>query len=204
MTRAGAHGSTRRHPRGRAGERGVALIEAAFVTPIFMVLIFGMVEFGLVMNNYLGVANAARAGARVASASGNSTQADFAVLQAVAKESTAIKRSDIVYIVVFKASATGDAPTAACQSGTATSGVCNVYVSADLARPSTDFGCGNSSPDRYWCPSTRKVAQSVASGGPPDYIGVWVKVTHHWVTKMFGSTKSLTDSSVIRLEPLKL
>ena len=35
-------------------------------------------------------------------------------------------------------------------------------------------------------------------------MGVYMKVTHRWVTKIFGSTKQLTDQSIIRLEPRTL
>jgi hypothetical protein len=35
----------------------------------------------------------------------------------------------------------------------------------------------------------------------PNYVGVWVRVDHRWVTGMFGSSVTLTDQSVIRLEP---
>src|SRR3954471_4646405 len=33
--------------------RGIALVEAAFVTPVFFALVLGVAEIGLVMNNYL-------------------------------------------------------------------------------------------------------------------------------------------------------
>ena len=35
----------------------------------------------------------------------------------------------------------------------------------------------------------------------PDNIGVWIKVNHGMVTKMFGSTFTLTDKTVMRIEP---
>ena len=77
--------------------------------------------------------------------------------------------------------------------------VCNVYRPADLARPQTDFGClTTQSLYRYWCPTVRNVT---LSGTGSDYVGVWMKIEHPWLTKMFGTTKTLTDSSVIRLEP---
>jgi len=113
--------------------------------------------------------------------------------------------------VIFKATSSGDAPTSSCQGGTPSTGTgttlvgaCNVYHASDMSRPVTDFGCSSTSPDRYWCPTVRQVAQSVATGGPPDYIGVWMQVTHHWVTRLFGSTKILTSSAILRLEPVKM
>jgi hypothetical protein len=32
-------------------------------------------------------------------------------------------------------------------------------------------------------------------------VGVYVKATHVWVTKLFGSQSTITDQSVIQIEP---
>ena len=189
-------------PRLRArsrDQRGVTVVEAAFITPVFFVLVLGMIEIGLAMNDYLSLANASRAGARVASASGNDVYADYGILRAVEREAAALNEDQIDIIVVYKPTNFGEAPTATCQAGNAVSGVCNVYRPADFARPEADFGCrSDRSLDRYWCPSSRDVS---LSGNGSDYVGVWMKIEHDWVTKMFGNSKTLTDSSVIRLEP---
>jgi Flp pilus assembly protein TadG len=47
-------------------ERGQAMTEFALVLPILALLIFGIIQFGIVFNNYLTVTDAARAGARSA------------------------------------------------------------------------------------------------------------------------------------------
>ena len=92
---------------------------------------------------------------------------------------------------------------ASCAAGTAVTGVCNVYTPTDLNRPSSDFGCSATtpSPDRFWCPTSRKIAASTAGGGPPDYIGVYVKVTHRNIFKIWRSTFTFTDQTIIRIEP---
>jgi hypothetical protein len=175
------------------------VIEAAFITPVFFILVLGIAEIGLAMNDYLALAHSVRGGARTASASGNDVFADWGILTSIERESSAIERTKIKQIVVYKPSSFGEAPTATCQAGNAVSGVCNVYTVADLARPQTDFGCRTDrSLDKYWCPSDRKVS---LSGTGSDYVGVWMKIEHPWLTKMFGNVKTLTDSSVIRLEP---
>lgn len=174
-------------------------MEAAFITPVFFTLILGIVEMGLAMNDYLALAHSVRSGARVASASGNDLYSDWGVLTALEREATAINRNDIKQIVIYKPATFGEKPTATCQAGTAVTGVCNVYTAADLKRPQSDFGCRDElSLDKYWCPTTRRV--QLANPGS-DYVGVWMKIDHQWVTKMFGTSKTLTDSSVIRLEP---
>ena len=47
-------------------ERGQTMTEFAFVLPILLVLLFGIIQFGIVFNNYLAVTDAVRAGARQA------------------------------------------------------------------------------------------------------------------------------------------
>lgn len=177
----------------------MAILEAAFVTPVFVALLLGVCEIGLAMNDYLALASSVRAGARVASASGNDVLADHGILVALDRESSALGRGQIDLIVVYKPATFGDAPSTTCQAGTPVTGVCNVYQAADLARPKTDFGCQVArNLDKYWCPSSRKTS---LSGSGSDYVGVWMKIQHPWITKMFGNTKTLTDMSVVRLEP---
>lgn len=177
----------------------MAVLEAAFVTPVFFLLIFGVVELGLTMNDYLAVANTVRAGSRVASASGDDLYADYGIIQRVEAESSALPRSSIVRIVVYKASALGEKPTATCQAGTPVTGVCNVYTTAAFDKTKAQFGCLTTETlDKSWCPTTRKVT---LTGTGPDYVGVWMKVNHQPITKMFVTTQTLSDQSVIQLEP---
>jgi hypothetical protein len=55
----------RRSCRDDRRERGAALVEAAIIIPIFFLLIFGMIEFGVGFNDYVAVRNGARQGARL-------------------------------------------------------------------------------------------------------------------------------------------
>ncbi|HEX5369268.1 MAG TPA: TadE/TadG family type IV pilus assembly protein [Dehalococcoidia bacterium] len=53
--------------RGRKKERGQALLEFAIVMPIFLVLLMGIVDFGLGLRAWISITNSAREGARIAS-----------------------------------------------------------------------------------------------------------------------------------------
>jgi hypothetical protein len=54
-----------RRSRGRArGERGAALVEMAIILPIFVVLIFGLLEFGITYNSYISLRQGTREAAR--------------------------------------------------------------------------------------------------------------------------------------------
>jgi Flp pilus assembly protein TadG len=48
----------------RRGERGAALVEFAIVVPLFLVLVFGVIAFGLTFNDYISVRQGTREAAR--------------------------------------------------------------------------------------------------------------------------------------------
>lgn len=51
----------------RRGERGAAAVEFALIVPFFLTLIFGVIEFGVLLTDQISMTNAARVGARYAS-----------------------------------------------------------------------------------------------------------------------------------------
>jgi len=57
-------GHARWSPAG-AGERGQALVELALALPILVVLLLGLLEFGVLLSAYLTVEHGAREGARL-------------------------------------------------------------------------------------------------------------------------------------------
>jgi hypothetical protein len=216
----------------------VAVLEAAFITPVFFALVLGTFEGGLYMKDYLAVANSVRAGARSASASGANAKADMYTVIDIADEAAALSGNQIQYVVVYEATGPGAGPTdvggpsGGCKSGQPVVGVCNVYRPSDFVKAREQvkeetlqaaaaaagqsrtldsnkiwFGClttgthAGESPDRFWCPGDRKDARSDNDRAGPDYVGVWMKVDHQWVTRMFGRATTMTDQSVIQIEP---
>src|SRR3546814_16453254 len=87
-----------------ADERGVTLIEAALVMPIFISLIFGIMEFALVVNGNVTLAAATSDGGRAAAVYGNDVRADFNIVRDVAARTFNTAQTEIVRIDVFKAS----------------------------------------------------------------------------------------------------
>jgi Flp pilus assembly protein TadG len=53
----------------RKREQGQTMAEFTLVLPVLAILLFGIVQFGIVFNNYLAVTDAVRAGARQAAVS---------------------------------------------------------------------------------------------------------------------------------------
>ncbi len=195
--------STRSSLSRRRGDRGASLVDAALASPVFILLLLGVFEFGLAFRDYLTLTSATRAAARSASVEGRNSYADYDVLQAIKSNTQTLANSgDLTHIVIFKA--TGPDATLANMGMnaclTTASSTCNTYTATDLARPQTDFACGVSSPDRYWCPTTRKDRL----GGPPDFVGVHITILHHNPTGIFGSTKTFDDETVMRIEPTAL
>jgi Flp pilus assembly protein TadG len=54
-------------------EQGQTMTEFALILPIFVVLLFGIIQFGIAFNNYETITDAARAGARKAAVSRQSS-----------------------------------------------------------------------------------------------------------------------------------
>lgn len=61
---------------------GQTLVEMAILLPVLVALIFGMTDFGRVLNSYLVATEASREGARVAALSGNDAAVELAVSNA--------------------------------------------------------------------------------------------------------------------------
>jgi Flp pilus assembly protein TadG len=209
--RAAGQGRSGPARRRLCGDEGAALIEAAFVTPVFFLLIFGVLEFGGAFRTYLTLSNVTTTASRTAAVAGNDVDADAQVLTSIKKESAAIQVSSIQRVVVYHAAGPTSAVPAGCAGGTATAGTgspsytgaCNVYTSADITTPANASTCAVTSPARFWCPSVRKVAAS-GTNGPPDYVGIYVSVKHSYLTGLFGKSLSLTSTTVAKLEPSTL
>jgi hypothetical protein len=58
---------------------------------------------------------------------------------------------------------------------------------------------GTSQWDRSWCPSTRANIQQ--STGGLDYVGVYVEIDHPTFSNMFGTSLTIKDTSIMRIEP---
>jgi Flp pilus assembly protein TadG len=76
-------------------ERGQAMTEFALVLPILVLLLFGVIQFGIAFNNYLTLTDAVRAGARKGAVARNLQNREAVVKQAVVAASTDLKVSDL-------------------------------------------------------------------------------------------------------------
>ena len=172
-------------------ERGAALVEFALILPILVLLTFGIVEFSSAYHDSSQTADAARAGGRVGSAQATSTGYATSVVNAVNAALSTMPKDAPKELWIYKANSKGYPGTG------------------------TDFStCGSNCIKYTWNPSARAFNAANPQGGgwpasshqvchePFDEIGVYVKVDHRFVTKMFGAGITLTDHSVFRFEPV--
>lgn len=184
-------------------DRGAVLVEFVIVSTLLITLLFGIVEFGFAWADRLTVQTSTRAGARGGAALGDNRSADYNVIEAVRSAMADLDSANIQYLIVYAAPTADGVIPPSCLGSTPTSqpGKCNVYTGAQLqSLTAADFPgatCLTTHPDRFWCPTTRETRQSVG----PSYLGVYVQFKHTYLTGIFGRTTTISDSTVMRLEP---
>lgn len=76
-------------------QRGQSMTEFALVLPILALLLFGVIQFGLVFNNYITLTDAVRAGARKAAVSRHLSDPEGAAITATRNAATDLRQSDL-------------------------------------------------------------------------------------------------------------
>ena len=208
-----------------AGDNGVALVEVALVAPLLMWCFLGILEFGLVFRNSENTNSATRLTARSDTNLANYRSADWSALLALKAAVAKLTNAQVNYVIVYKGTqGNSSSPVpAACKTmadATSVSGVagygssadrCNIFTRAQLAaltqNATTHFaascaGATGGEWDRFWCPTDRKNGQLDNSGAGPDYLGIYLSVTYTSTTKIVPATITLTDTAVMRLEPI--
>lgn len=187
------------------GERGASMVEAAISTLLLFTLLFAVIEGGYLLRDYNIVSDAASDGARVAALLGPDSEADYEIVKAVREATGSMPPEWVKRIVIFEATGNGSADSqisAACRNGTAVNGRCSVYndpYEAFLAVQDGDvsyFTCPGGE-SCAWAPAQRQDGPSV---NDIDYVGVYLEVDRAYLTGMFGSTLTLDDASVSRIE----
>lgn len=205
----------------RRQQRGAVAVEAALVTPILILLVFGIIEFSLVMRDYVAVSSAVRVGARMASANPGAgtcaTQvpacspatapgvAELAA-NAIQQAGTAMPQNSIDYIFVYQANKSGyPAP-----GGTAATAIPN---NTSSTMPSSVAGCAaaancvayqwvDASSKFVYQSGTWDTTQINACATTSYTVGVYMHATHSYVSGLFGRTIGLGDRTVMKFEPL--
>lgn len=190
------------HGRGRRRDRGQTLVEFSLVFPVFILLFFGMIEFGFLFNAQLSLNFATRDASLIAAEAGDNLDADCAILQQVDKDlSPPTDGNRITTVRIFRAD----------NLGTPISGVEQVYTRGGTT------SCGSvtvpySLVTANYDPNDRCNVLNGAgcSGGRTgvDIIGVRIDYQYTFVTPMpyliggSGSGQNITGSNAMRMEPI--
>jgi hypothetical protein len=171
-----------------ARDRGAVAVEAAIITPILILLLVGLVEFGLVFKDQLAVTSAVRAGARIASAEPRLATFATDAADAVAHEGSALDMTQVKSLWVYKADSTGH----------------------PIGAGGTFNSCASSCVQFTWSAAQNKFLPTSGSWpatsqdacyGEQDSLGVYMSFKHDAVTSLIFSTMNLTSHTTMRLEP---
>jgi hypothetical protein len=177
-------------------------VEASLVTGLFLMMVFFIFEMGFLFRDSLTTSNASREAARAASTKGRDADADYYTIRVAEHGLEAMGLQSLEFMVIFKASGPGDTVPGACLSASQ-AGLCNRYTPADFfaeiedsaGNPTGKFGCGTL--DAAWCPTSRNAKASTGT----DYVGVFIRTKHSYLTGMFGNDTDLEATTILRIEP---
>ncbi len=190
------HGPT--HPRVTRPSRhhapdGQALVEFAFIIPVFLLLLFGTLEVGLLLKTRAAYDQAAQQAVRVAAAAGNAGDADARMLTTLQQTLPAENLDGITSVTVFDA--TAGAPSTA-QTVYMYQGGHFVCQAAPSATPSVP--CPVPTPPAtytYWDPLTRDTTV-----GQLDHIGLHIAYDYRGATGVLPTLHLAADTTTL-IEP---
>lgn len=81
-------------------ERGQAMVETAIVLPLLLIVLLGLIQFGLLFRDYLALVDAVRAGARTAAVSRDSADPAGATRAKVRAAGSDLDQSELDPIIV--------------------------------------------------------------------------------------------------------
>ena len=201
---------------GHRRERGQALVELSLILPLFLVILSGMLEFGIAFSHNMTLEYATRegtrAGAALANGKGNTTtcnttnggidaQIVAAVQRVLMAAGSPISINQITSVSIWKSTAAG-APTA---------GFVNVWAyTGPNTGPTVDGQrIAFTQSSQQWAPCSRY--PGIIGINAPDSVGVSVVYNYAYKTPLapilglFGGAQSatltMTDQSVMALNP---
>ncbi len=185
-----------RRPRLR-DDKGAVAVEAALNIPVLCLLVFGIIEFGMLFRANITVSQSARAGARTAVALPRYAGYQTAAANAVAAQLRNTLGSDeIQYLTIYKADKVTGLPT----SGTYKTCTTTCYRFTWNAATSAWVPVTGAA----WLPTAQNACGKNETD--TDYLGVYVESRYTWKTGLFnpifGSSSTISERTVMRLEPI--
>jgi hypothetical protein len=209
--------STRRH-----AEHGQAIVEIAYVIPVFLLILLGTLEFGFMFDHHLTLEYATREGARAGAALADGTVKDAncgpgpltgpnvdplviaAVQRVLESPGSLVNLANVQQVTIYQMPFNGTTPT----------GRQNVwkYRPGNAANPDVPCLSPAQNLDFYEFSHGWDATSAARTGGAaPDSIGVSISYTYAFQTPLAGITRLLfgsssaslpmSDSTVMALEP---
>lgn len=215
-------GATRRRAL-REEQRGAVAVEAALITPLIALLLFGIIEFGLLLNRHLSASNASREGVRSAAASTNDGGMENRVFTRLRDSLTGIPLGAVTRLAVYEADVNGEPlngvslrdigsnPTACAQR-------CIYWSPSSVsswddvaATRAGDIALPPSGP--FWTEDLDGCVP-IQQPGPPiviidnrSRIGVYVELEYDAFTpligQIIGNNRKVVDRTTMRVEPAR-
>lgn len=198
----------------RRGERGQSVVEMALLLPVYLMLLLGMLEFGLAFDHLLSISYASREGARVGAAltngggtlgcsggqSPNAASVDPQIIAAVERVLTSpgslVSIANVTQIRIYLATSTG----------AETAGSVNVWTYAPAGGPVID-----GDPLDFVQSSAAWNACSRTNTLPAQSIGLSIAYTYPFSTPLGGVLKlvggtgptglAISDKAVMAMNP---
>jgi hypothetical protein len=168
----------------------------AIVLPLLSLLVFGIVEYGLLFKEKLTIASATASAARTGATMGSRDAADMRILEALeAGLFDQVDSSVLISVEIFKANETTGAKT----------GFVNTYLFTPSV-PCKWSPCPSTTPGPAvyggsWPPADRDTTLD-PSGGGLDVLGIEVEYHHSAITGLIpGVERDLIERALIRIEP---
>ena len=170
-------------------ERGAVAVEAALVTPLILLLIFGMIEFTMVLRDQVAVSSSVRAGARTASAEPRILTMGDDAAAAVTRAVSSLSDEGLTEgeLWIYKAGAGPEAPED-CSTELPALHLGRLAVRLRVTASGT---CPRSTP----APSRRATPRVL------DAVGVYLRYRHDFLTGLFGAGLTLGEAAVLNFEP---
>lgn len=165
-------------------EKGATLVEAAIALPLLLLLMIGIMEFGLAFKDWLTVSHGAREGARAGAAFGNDPASNFLILEEIGGQLSAAN-IDVQGVRIYNAG-TGIGDSYTYLPGAE----CDWNPCPDPSLPTPPYA------QPVWCPASRDI-----TAPETDTIGVTVTYVHSWVTGFITDETNFTTTVEYHIEP---